>query len=66
VCHKTYAASIVLLGRRIQTVFLEMLDLGSRSHGALLKKTEKGRIPQRNKSAKQNNRGQIPIIPQEL
>jgi hypothetical protein len=43
-----------------------MLDLGSRSHGALLKKSEKGRIPQCNKSAKQNNWGQIPITSKEF
>jgi hypothetical protein len=61
VCHKTHTASIMLLGRRIQTVFLEMLDLGSRRHGALLKKLEGWRILQCNKSAKLNNWGQIPI-----
>jgi len=42
------------------------LDFGSRRHGALLKKLHWiagiGRILQRIKNAKQNNRGQIPII----
>jgi hypothetical protein len=60
--HKTHAARIMLVGRRIQTVFLKMLDLGSRRHGALLKNSGLMRIPQCNKSAKHNNWGQIPII----
>ena len=31
--NKTHAARVVLMGRRIQTVVLEMRDLGSRRHG---------------------------------
>ena len=34
--HKADTASVMLLCRRIQTFFLEMRDLGSRRHGALL------------------------------
>ena len=60
--HEADAAGIVFLGGRIQTVFLEMGDLGNRCHGAFLKMSELKRILQCNKSAKQNNRGQIPII----
>ena len=60
--HKADAARVMLMVGRIQTVVLEILDLGSRHHGALLKMSEGRRIPQCNKSAKQNNWGQIPII----
>jgi hypothetical protein len=31
--HKTHPAGIMLLSRRIQTLVLEMLDLGCRCHG---------------------------------
>jgi hypothetical protein len=34
--HKADTAGVVLGGRGIQTVLLEMLDLGSRRHGGLL------------------------------
>ena len=34
--HKPDTAGVMFLGRRIQTVFLEIRDLGSRRHGALL------------------------------
>jgi hypothetical protein len=37
--NKTHAARIVLIGVGIETVFLKMLDFGSRGHGALLKMT---------------------------
>ena len=36
---KTHAARVVLIGIGIETVFLKMLDFGSRGHGALLKMT---------------------------
>jgi hypothetical protein len=39
-----------------------MLDLCSRRHGALLKIAKGVRILHCNKSAKQNNEGQIPIV----
>jgi hypothetical protein len=35
--HKTHTAGVVFVGTAIQTVVLQMLDLGSRGHGALLK-----------------------------
>ena len=60
--HKADATSVMLMVRRVQTVFLEMLRLCNRCHGAFLIMSERRRIPQRNKSAKQNNWGQIPII----
>ena len=34
--HETHAAGVVLVRTVVQTVFLQMLDLGSRGHGALL------------------------------
>ena len=60
--HKANATRVVFLVGRIQTVFLKVRDLGNRCHGAFLIMSERRRIPQRNKSAKQNNWGQIPII----
>ncbi len=41
-CHKTHPTGIVLLGGRIQTVVLEMLDLGCRCHGRSCKKIRTG------------------------
>jgi hypothetical protein len=38
--HKPNATCVMLVGRRIQTCFLEMQYLGSRRHGALLKISE--------------------------
>ena len=34
--HKADTAGIVFVGRVVQAVFLQMLDFGSRGHGALL------------------------------
>ena len=56
------AAGVVLVGARIQAVFLQMGNLGSRRHGALLQLfAGKRRIVQCSNNAKQNNWGQIPI-----
>ena len=60
--HEADAAGVMLVGGRIQAVFLQMGDLGSRRHGALLQFVAgKRRIVQCNNNAKQNNWGQIPI-----
>jgi hypothetical protein len=36
-CNESEAAGVVLVALGIQTVVLEMLDLGSRRHGGILK-----------------------------
>ena len=60
--HEADAAGVVLVGAGIQTVFLEMLDLGSRRHGALLQFfAGKGSILHCTNNAKYFNWGQIPI-----
>jgi hypothetical protein len=52
----------MFVGARIQAVFLQMGDLGSRRHGAHLREFgENPRIVHRSSAAKQNNWGQIPI-----
>ena len=61
------AAGVVLVGGRIQAVFLQMGDLGSRRHGAHSGNSGGNpRIVQRTTDAKQNNWGQIPIISRSI
>jgi hypothetical protein len=53
----------MFIGARIEAVFLQMGDFGSRRHGAHLRKFRGNpRIVQRSTGAKRNNWGQIPII----
>jgi hypothetical protein len=62
VSHEAHPASVVLVGRRIQAVLLQIGNFGGRRHGALLLMSGKTpRILQRNNNANQINWGQIPI-----
>ena len=61
--HEPDPAGIVFVSARIQAVFLQMGDLGSRRHGAHLgKQGGNPRIVQRPSDSKKNKWGQIPII----
>jgi hypothetical protein len=52
----------MLVGARVQAMFLQMGDLGSRGHGAhLWEFGENPRLLHCSTAAKKNNRGQIPI-----
>ena len=54
--HKTHTASVVLMGRVVQTVLLEMLLLGCRGHGASFKVGDGEKLPAAKHSAAQQNR----------
>jgi hypothetical protein len=67
--HETDAAGIVLVGRVVQTLLLDLLLLGCRGHGASFsvqghKNKNRGTrsLLRCNKNAKTNKWGQIPII----